>query len=264
MMAQPSKTTKLTKTEVDTLIKKYQENEDEDAQLTLVQTYKNLVETLAKKYSKGKSFHEDLCQVGMLGLLGAIKRYDPDVGKSFEAFAIPTIIGEIKRFLRDKTWSVHVPRRIKELGPRIKMAVDHLTTETQRSPRVDEIAEFLDVTEEEVLETMEMGKSYQALSVDHSIEADADGSTVTILDIVGSQEEGYEKVNQKLMLESVLHVLSDREKQIIELTYIQNKSQKETGEMLGISQMHVSRLQRKAVKRLREALAEDPYMELKP
>lgn len=144
------------------------------------------------------------------------------------------------------------------------MAVDHLTTETQRSPRVDEIAEFLDVTEEEVLETMEMGKSYQALSVDHSIEADADGSTVTILDIVGSQEEGYEKVNQKLMLESVLHVLSDREKQIIELTYIQNKSQKETGEMLGISQMHVSRLQRKAVKRLREALAEDPYMELKP
>jgi RNA polymerase sigma-B factor len=126
------------------------------------------------------------------------------------------------------------------------------------------IAEFLDVTEEEVLETMEMGKSYQALSVDHSIEADADGSTVTILDIVGSQEEGYEKVNQKLMLESVLHVLSDREKQIIELTYIQNKSQKETGDMLGISQMHVSHLLRKAVKKLREALAEDPFMELKP
>ncbi len=87
---------------------------------------------------------------------------------------------------------------------------------------------------------------------------------MTILDIVGSQEEGYEKVNQKLMLESVLHVLSDREKQIIELTYIQNKSQKETGDMLGISQMHVSRLQRKAVKKLREALAEDPFMELKP
>lgn len=98
MMAQPSKTTKLTKTEVDTLIKKYQENQDEDAQLTLVQTYKNLVETLAKKYSKGKSFHEDLCQVGMLGLLGAIKRYDPDVGKSFEAFAIPTIMEKSNGF----------------------------------------------------------------------------------------------------------------------------------------------------------------------
>ncbi len=155
-----------------------------------------------------------------------------------------------------------MPRRIKELGPRIKMAVDQLTTETQRSPKVEEIAEFLDVSEEEVLETMEMGKSYQALSVDHSIEADSDGSTVTILDIVGSQEDGYERVNQQMMLQSVLHVLSDREKQIIDLTYIQNKSQKETGDILGISQMHVSRLQRKAVKKLREALIEDPSMEL--
>ncbi|ASU99963.1 RNA polymerase sigma factor SigB [Bacillus subtilis] len=261
-MTQPSKTTKLTKDEVDRLISDYQTKQDEQAQETLVRVYTNLVDMLVKKYSKGKSFHEDLRQVGMIGLLGAIKRYDPVVGKSFEAFAIPTIIGEIKRFLRDKTWSVHVPRRIKELGPRIKMAVDQLTTETQRSPKVEEIAEFLDVSEEEVLETMEMGKSYQALSVDHSIEADSDGSTVTILDIVGSQEDGYERVNQQLMLQSVLHVLSDREKQIIDLTYIQNKSQKETGDILGISQMHVSRLQRKAVKKLREALIEDPSMEL--
>ncbi|MEG9461614.1 RNA polymerase sigma factor SigB [Bacillus amyloliquefaciens] len=261
-MAQPSKTTKLTKDEVDRLIRDFQTHDNKEAQETLVEVYTNLVEMLAKKYSKGKSFHEDLRQVGMIGLLGAIKRYDPEVGKSFEAFAIPTIIGEIKRFLRDKTWSVHVPRRIKELGPRIKMAVDQLTTETQRSPKVEEIAAFLDVSEEEVLETMEMGKSYQALSVDHSIEADADGSTVTILDIVGSHEEGYERVNQQMMLKSVLHVLSDREKQIIDLTFVQNKSQKETGDILGISQMHVSRLQRKAVKKLREALIGDPSMEL--
>lgn len=114
-MTQPSKTTKLTKDEVDRLISDYQTNQDEQAQETLVRVYTNLVDMLAKKYSKGKSFHEDLRQVGMIGLLGAIKRYDPVVGKSFEAFAIPTIIGEIKRFLRDKTWSVHVPRRIKEL-----------------------------------------------------------------------------------------------------------------------------------------------------
>jgi RNA polymerase sigma-B factor len=259
-MTQPSKTTKLTKDEVDQLIKTFQENHDEEAQLTLVNTYTNLVESLAKKYSKGKSFHEDLCQVGMIGLLGAMKRYDPVVGKSFEAFAIPTIIGEIKRFLRDKTWSVHVPRRIKELGPRIKKAVDQLTIDTQKSPTVEEIADYLNVTEEEVLETMEMGKSYQALSVDHSIEADSDGSTVTILDVVGSAEPGYEQVNQRMMLESVLHVLSERERQIIDFTFIQNKSQKETGEMLGISQMHVSRLQRKAVKKLREALTADPSM----
>ncbi|OJH15979.1 RNA polymerase sigma-B factor, partial [Bacillus obstructivus] len=111
-----------------------------------------------------------------------------------KAFAIPTIIGEIKRFLRDKTWSVHVPRRIKELGPKIKTTVEELTSELQRSPQIHEIAECLDVTEEEVLEAMEMGKSYQALSVDHSIEADADGSTVTLLDIIGNVDEGYERV----------------------------------------------------------------------
>lgn len=261
-MAQPSQSMKLTKEQVIEFILEFQRNECEKAQLKLVEHYTGLVETLAKKYSKGKSFHEDLRQVGMIGLLGAIRRYDPSVGKPFEAFAIPTIIGEIKRFLRDKTWSVHVPRRIKELGPKIKAAVEQLTNDNQRSPKVQEIAEYLDVTEEEVLETMEMGKSYQALSVDHSIEADSDGSTVTILDIVGSQDQGYEKVNQKLMLQSVLHVLSEREKEIIECTFILNKSQKETGEQLGISQMHVSRLQRRAIQKLREALSKDMPPEL--
>jgi RNA polymerase sigma-B factor len=253
---------KLTKEEINELIIDFQQTESKSAQLALVEHYTRLVDTLAKKYSKGKSFHEDLKQVGMIGLLGAIRRYDPTIGKPFEAFAIPTIIGEIKRFLRDKTWSVHVPRRIKELGPKIKAAVDTLTNENQRSPKVQEIAEYLDVTEEEVLETMEMGKSYQALSVDHSIEADSEGSTVTILDVVGTHDKGYEEVNQKLLLQSVLHVLSEREREIIDCTFIMNKSQKETGEQLGISQMHVSRLQRRAIQKLKDALIKDMPPEL--
>ncbi|WP_064091075.1 RNA polymerase sigma factor SigB [Rossellomorea aquimaris] len=240
-------------------IKDYQENQDDDAQGQLVLHYQNLVESIARKYSKGRSFHEDIIQVGMIGLLGAIRRYDESFGRSFEAFAIPTIIGEIKRFLRDKTWSVHVPRRIKELGPKIKATVEELTNQLERSPQVNEIAEYLEVSEEEVLEAMEMGRSYQALSVDHSIEADSEGSTVTILDIVGDQDEGYEKVNQRLVLEKVLHVLSDREKSIIQHTYLENLSQKEAGEKLGISQMHVSRLQRRAIKKLREAIQEEMF-----
>ncbi|MBW8350110.1 RNA polymerase sigma factor SigB [Bacillus sp. IITD106] len=243
-----------TKNQVIEWIKAYQEHEDEEAQNNLVLHYKNLVESIARKYSKGKSFHEDIFQVGIIGLLGAIRRYDESYGKTFEAFAIPTIIGEIKRFLRDKTWSVHVPRRIKELGPKIKSTVEELTVNLQRSPQINEIAEYLEVSEEEVLEAMEMGKSYQALSVDHSIEADADGSTVTLLDIVGNVDEGYEKVNQRLVLEKVLHVLSDRERLIIQYTYLENMSQKEAGEKLNISQMHVSRLQRRAIKKLREAI----------
>ncbi len=238
-------------------IKEYQLSQDEEAQKQLVLHYRSLVQTIARKYAKGRPFQEDIFQVGMIGLLGAIRRYDEEFGKSFEAFAVPTIVGEIKRYLRDKTWSVHVPRRIKELGPKINHAVDTLTCSLHRSPQVREIAEYLHVPEEEVLEAMEIGKSYQALSFDHSIEADADGSTVTLLDIFGDVEEGYEKIDQKLVLDEILHVLSEREKHIIHYTYLENLSQKETGEKLGISQMHVSRLQRRAITKLREAIYVD-------
>lgn len=235
-------------------IRRYQETEDDEAQTHLVMHYERLVQSIARKYSKGKSYHEDIAQVGMLGLLGAIRRYDPEFGRSFEAFAVPTIIGEIKRFLRDKTWAVHVPRRIKELGPRIKATVETLTTELQRSPLVSEIADYLEVDEESVLEAMEMGRSYQALSMDHTLEADSEGGTVTLFDIIGAQDDGYEKTDQRLLVANALSVLSDREKQIIQYTYIEQLSQKETGELLGISQMHVSRLQRKAIKKLQEAI----------
>ncbi|MFG6116498.1 RNA polymerase sigma-B factor [Thalassobacillus cyri] len=232
-----------------------QENpRDEEVQEKVVLAYKDLVESIARKYSKNSSIHEDLAQVGMLGLLAAIRRYDPSFGKSFESFAIPTIIGEIKRFIRDKTWSVHVPRRIKELGPKIKKAAEELTTQLQRSPSVLEIAEYLEVSEEDVLETMEMGKSYKALSVDRKIEADSDGSTVTILDLIGNQESGYDQIDQQMLLEKVLPILSEREQEILQCTYFENMSQKDTGEQLGISQMHVSRLQRRALRKLREAL----------
>ncbi|MGM9929732.1 MAG: RNA polymerase sigma factor SigB [Bacillus sp. (in: firmicutes)] len=253
-MQRQSQPDQVTKDQVNAWIKAYQLNHDEDAQRLLVMHYQGLVETISRKYGKGRSFQEDLYQVGMIGLLGAIRRYDESYGKSFEAFAVPTVIGEIKRFLRDKTWSVHVPRRIKELGPKLKNATEELTMKLQRSPNISEIAQFIGISEEEVLEAMEMGKSYQALSVDHTIEADSDGGTVTLLDIFGKVEEGYEKANQRLVLEKVLHVLTDREKLVIRYTFIDNLSQKETGEMLGISQMHVSRLQRRAIKKLREAV----------
>lgn len=256
-MTQPSRIVKRTKEEIDALILDYQQNESSSAQTALVEQYTALVGSLARKYSKGKNFHEDIMQVGMIGLLGAIRRYDPNFGRSFESFLIPTVIGEIKRFLRDKTWSVHVPRRTKELWPKVKTAVDELTTQYQRSPKIQEIADYLDISEEEVLEAMEMGKSYQAASVDQSIEAGSDGSTVTILDIMGSHDDGFEKVDQRMLLQSALHVLTERERAIIHSTFVANKSQKETGESLGISQMHVSRLQKKAIEKLRKALSSE-------
>ncbi|GAJ99558.1 RNA polymerase sigma factor SigB [Geomicrobium sp. JCM 19055] len=240
------------------LIDQYQAGADEEVQTKLVLHYESLVQSLARKFSRGQGHDDDLYQVGMIGLLAALRRYDASFNRSFESFAVPTIVGEIKRFIRDKTWSVHVPRRIKELGPRIKKAVEELTTELQRSPLVNEIAARLEVTEEEVLETMEMGKSYQALSVDRSIEADSEGSAVTLLDLVGSHDEGFEQTDQQLLLEKAFAVLTDREKEILKCTYFDNLSQKETGDLLNISQMHVSRLQRRALQKLRESIRVEP------
>ena len=243
--------------EVYQWIKHLQENpKDEELQEKIVLTYQDLVHSIARKYAKNSMIHEDLVQVGMLGLLAAIRRYDPTLGKSFESFAVPTIIGEIKRFIRDKTWSVHVPRRIKELGPKIKKATEQLTIDNQRSPSVSEIASYLEVSDEEVLETMEMGQSYKALSVDKKIESDSDGSTVSILDLIGNSDDGFETTEQRLLLEKVLPLLTEREQQILQFTYFENKSQKETGELLDISQMHVSRIQRRALRKLREAIPE--------
>lgn len=255
-MSEESPPKSTTKEEVLEWIAAYQESEDEEAQTNLVLHYERLVQSLALKYSAGKSFHEDLVQVGMLGLLGAIRRYDADFGRNFEAFAVPTIIGEMKRFMRDKTWAVHVPRRIKELGPKIKRAVEVLTAELQRSPQIYEIADYLEVREEDVLEAMEMGRSYQTLSMDHTLDADSEGGTMTLFDLIGNQDEGYEQTNLRLLVADALVVLSEREKQIIQYTYLDQLSQKETGEILGISQMHVSRLQRKAIKKLQEKIAE--------
>ncbi|WP_100406114.1 RNA polymerase sigma factor SigB [Bacillus solitudinis] len=249
---------KQNKDDVYEWIKHYQTYQDDETQLKLVQHYESLVRALARKFSKGREYDEDLFQVGMVGLLAALKRFDDEFGRSFESFAVPTIVGEIKRFIRDKTWSVHVPRRIKELGPKIKKAVEALTIELQRSPQVNEISEYLNVSVEEVLETMEMSKSYQALSVDRTLDADQEGGEVTLLDLVGNEDDGFEKADQQMLLQKAFSVLNEREKQILHYTYFENLSQKETGEMLNISQMHVSRLQRRALEKLRESIRIEP------
>lgn len=245
--------------EVYEWIEEWQNDPDnKNVQTKICLQYEPLVKSLASKFSDGHVLHEDLVQVGMIGLLAAAKRYDPSFNKSLETFAIPTIVGEIKRYIRDKTWSVHVPRRIKELGPKIKHAIERLTDELGRSPKIEEIAEYLGVSQEKVLETMEIGKSYQALSVDIVFENDRDGSTGTLLDIVGYEEKGYEHVDRSLLIKNVLQSLSERERFIIQCIYFEQKSQRETGDLLGISQMHVSRLQKRALIKLRKAL----HMEL--
>ena len=136
--------------------------------------------------------------------------------------------------------------------------MEDLTAQLQRSPRVNEIAEYLGVSEEEVLETMEMGRSYHAVSVDNPIEASNDGSQVTLLDLVGAEDKEFEQIDRKLLLEKIFSALSEREQEILKLTFFENLSQKQAGDRLGISQMHVSRLQRRALQKLRQAIRMEP------
>ncbi|MGD8192624.1 RNA polymerase sigma factor SigB [Brevibacillus ginsengisoli] len=253
----------LSKEDAYALIEQLKENPTPEIQTELVLYYRDLVESLASRFARRHEMVEDLRQVGMIGLLAAFRRYDASFGRSFESFAVPTIVGEIKRYMRDKTWSVHVPRRIKELGPRIKKAIDELTIQLQRSPQIADIAAFVKVSEEEVLETLEMGRNYHSLSMDSEIEAEMDGNTVTLLDLIGQADNGYEKIDQEMLISNLFHVLTEREKKVISLTFYENLSQKQAGEVLGISQMHISRLQRRALHKLREAIRLDETINVK-
>lgn len=254
MSMKPQKLSRKSSEEVLAWIEQFQKEKSEEIQTKLVIYYTPLVKSIARKFSHGQDFEEDFVQVGMVALLQALARFDTKIGQSFESFAIPTIIGEIKRFIRDKTWSIHVPRRIKELGPKINQAVDELTTKLQRSPKIDEIAQFLKVSSEEVLEAMEMSKSYYALSVDRQLDDHSDGTPLTLLDFIGYRDGNFEKKEQELLLEKAFSILTDREREIIISIYYKNLSQKEVGARLGISQMHVSRLQRRAIEKLRNFL----------
>lgn len=243
------------KTEVYEWIKQLQADPDNEViKEKIVLHYNGLVHSLAYKFSHNRNNHEDLAQVGMIGLLVALQRFDTNVGRSFEAYAIPTIIGEIKRFIRDKTWSVHVPRRIKELGPRIRRTVDELTVKQQRSPTITELASHLNVSEEEILETMEMTSNYRSLSFEYKNNKESDDSSFTLLDLIHIDENDYEKVELEMILEAIFPTLTDREQAILKHVFYDNLSQQEVGDILDISQMHVSRLQRRALKKLRAAL----------
>ncbi|MDA2384496.1 RNA polymerase sigma factor SigB [Bacillus cereus] len=253
MMEIQSQPTNLTKEDVIKLIAEFQQNQCDEAQERLVNHYKNLVYSIAYRYSKGGPMHEDIIQVGMLGLLGAIRRYDYSIGNAFEPFAIPTIVGEIKKYLRDKTWGIHVPRRIKDLGGKIKLAIEELTDHLQRSPKIIEIADHLGLSEEEVLEIMDAKNNYRVSSLDDVVENSSDGSSVARIESVGEVEQGYEQTERRLVLEDIFNVLNDTEKSVIHYIFGENLNQKDTGERLGISQMHVSRIKRQAISKLKQA-----------
>jgi RNA polymerase sigma-B factor len=227
--------------------------EDREA---LVIRHLPLARYLARKFAAGNE-RDDLDQVASIGLLKAIDRFDPDRGLAFASFAVPTILGELKRYFRDHGWSVRVPRSLQELATRVDAAAAALTDELGRSPTADEVATRCDVSVEQVLEARATATAHRADSLDRPVGEDHDES---VLGLLASEERGYERVEHALDLEQRLRVLPDREREILRLRFAGDLRQREIAALTGLSQMHVSRLIRSALETL-HADSERPSVE---
>ena len=222
----------------------------------LVVVHLNLVRFLAVRFANRGEPLDDLIQVGTVGLLKAIDRFDLDRGVEFTTYATPTIVGEIKRYFRDKGWAVKVPRRLQELNLAVNRASDKLAIELGRSPTVGELARHLDAGEDEILEAQELGQAYNLLSLDSELSGEADKKSQTLAETVGVADAGLELLEDRANLERAFGVLSGRERVIIYLRFYEAISQTEIAKRLNVSQMHVSRLQAKALEKLRAVLVE--------
>jgi RNA polymerase sigma-B factor len=222
----------------------------------LVVVHLNLVRFLAVRFANRGEPLDDLVQVGTVGLLKAIDRFDLERGVEFTTYATPTIVGEIKRYFRDKGWAVKVPRRLQELNLAVNRANDKLAVELGRSPTVGELAEHLKAGEDEILEAQELGQAYNLLSLDSEVSGETDKKSQTLADTVGVSDAGLELLEDRANLQRAFEVLTGRERVIIYLRFYESVSQTEIAKRLNVSQMHVSRLQAKALDKLRAVLAE--------
>jgi len=222
-----------------------------------VERFLPLATGLARRYQRGVEPLDDLVQVASVGLLKAIDRFDAARGTAFSSFAVPTIAGELKRYFRDKGWALRVPRDLQELAQRVGRTTDRLVHELGRAPTVTDVAGALGITPEQVLEAREAATAFRAESLDRPCRDDQDASPV--VDTLGADEPGYLRAEQSATLEAMMRVLSDREREVLRLRFAEDLTQSEIGRRVGVSQMHVSRLLRQAVTRLREtAQASEP------
>jgi RNA polymerase sigma-B factor len=219
----------------------------------LVEGYRSLVYFLARKFMNRGEPLEDIVQVGFLGLIKAIERFDPEMGNEFTTFATPTVTGEIKRYFRDKGWAIRFPRRLQELYQQVLRANEDLKKELSRTPRVAEIAERLKVSEEEVLEAMEMSPAHAPLSLNATIGSDGDDGR-SLFDSLGDADPNLDRVEMRDVLRRAMEHLTPRERSIMAMRFYDEMSQSEIAKRLGISQMHVSRLQRAALDHLRQVV----------
>jgi RNA polymerase sigma-B factor len=234
------------------LFERYRRGDDPAAREALVERFLPLARQLARRYHRGDVPLEDLVQVASIGLLNAIDRFDPERGIAFSSFAVPTIAGELKRYFRDKAWSVHVPRDLNELALRVDRTTELLINRLGRVPTVSDIADHLGITLEEVFEAREAAAAYRADSLDRPASAD-DEDAARLVDALGADDPGFGRAEQSATLERLMRALTDRQREILRLRFAQDLTQSEIGERMGLSQMQISRLLRQAVARMREA-----------
>jgi RNA polymerase sigma-B factor len=234
------------------LLIRYHGAGDLAAREELVERFLPLARDLALRYTYTDEPFEDLLQVASLGLIKAIDRFEPGRGTKFTSYAAPTILGELKRHFRDKGWSLHVPRDLQERSLAVSRATEVLSKELGRSPKVREVADHLGSSVEQVLEAQEAAASYQAASLDAPAARDDDESA-SLVDLLGGEDSAYELVEERQAIARVWKDLPDVERKVVELRFMHDLTQREIGEQIGYSQMHVSRLLRRALTRLETA-----------
>ena len=254
--SKPRSQTERFEEDAEPLFDAYRRTRDPRVRAQLVSMHENLVRFLAAKFANRGEPLDDLIQVGMIGLINAVDRYESSRGTRFSTYATPTIVGEIKRHFRDRAWNLKVPRWLQELNRQVLRANEALVQRMGRSPTMEEIAEHVGCSEEEALQALELGNAYETLSLDTRLAGDGD-TAVTLNDSIGGQDSDLAQINAYDDLKMAMQHLDPRERTIIDLRFFQELSQTEVAERMNISQMHVSRLQSRALRRLREILDQE-------
>ena len=247
-------TEELKKQDIKVLFKQLKETGDPKIREFLIEEHLYIAEILSKKYANRGIEYDDIYQVASIGLIYAVDRYDVDKGYEFSSFATPTIIGEIKKHFRDKGWTIRVPRRIQELSKKINNTKVILSQELQRSPTVEDIAEYLNCTEEEVLEAMEASKVYTPQSLDLTYDSQNDDKDVNLADLIGEEDMYFSKIENNDFIQKGMEKLNDMEKKILIDRYFNKKTQVAIAKELDISQMTVSRVEKRVIEKLRKEM----------
>jgi RNA polymerase sigma-B factor len=236
------------------LLHRYHSAQDLAARDELVRNYLPLIRSLARRYSYTSEPLEDLCQVGAIALCKAIERYEPGHGSSFKAYAVPTIVGELRRHFRDTGWAVHIPRALQDRARTVGVAVTELTARLGRSPTIAEVAEATGLCREDVIEGLEVRMAYDTTPLDAPAQNEDDTRLNSRL---GAEDEALEQVERTVLLERTMRSLPERERVLLHMRFAEDLSQSEIAKRVGVSQMHVSRLLRRAVAQMQAVAAAD-------